>query len=316
MVVGAETAWLSQAVRQVKAAGKHPIILSNQPADEFDKGVSRITEDILGSMNEIVSLFSARGHRRIALYACNPDSASDSYKKETFLQLGRGAENVFYNTGSLDLCFRRFYEAYKENRYGGIVCANDFAAVSLIRHMNDAGESIRDTDIISYSDTLIAKCTFPAISTVSASFRNFGHLAFTINDCLEKSDGIRGIKILCDWEIRHRETSSPATAPAVKKECHTQKAHGSFYSDPELMEMMRVETLLSECDETDLAIVDAILKGKTTVEIETSCFIRETAVKYRIKKMKNTRHAKSRSELRAILSKYLARDIGKRFSPK
>ena len=133
-----------------------------------------------------------------------------------------------------------------------------------------------------------------------------------ITDCIEKSESISEIKILCSWEIKHRKTSSPVEVISPKEEYRSHEQQANFYDDPQLMEMLRIETLLSQCDETDVAIVDAILKGKTTLEIENSCFIRETAVKYRIKKMKEICNAKSRSELRAVLSKYLATDISKK----
>lgn len=313
MIVGAETEWINQTAHKVKHLGKHPIILSNQHEESFGKGVSRVTDDILGSMTEIMSIFAAKGHGQIALFACNPYSASDCFKRESFLKLGGNEEDVFLNLGSLEQCFDRFYEKHEKSPYGGIVCANDFAAISLVRHLSDAEQSIKTTDIISYSDTLIAKCTFPAVSTVSASYKNFGNLAFMITDCIEKSESISEIKIMCNWEIKHRETSSPVSIISPKEDYRANEQQANFYDDPHLMEMMRIETLLSQCDETDVAIVDAILKGKTTLEIETSCFIRETAVKYRIKKMKEICNAKSRSELRTILSKYLASDISKKF---
>ncbi len=311
IVVGAETEWLNLVARLAKAAGKHPIILSNQSDGDFGGGVSRVTEDIFGSMSEIMDLFAAKGYKNVALYAFNPDSASDSFKKEAFLRSGGDAEDIFQNCGSLDTCFAEFYDKHKKKGYGGIVCTNDFAAISLIRFLKDRGESIESIDIISYSNTLIERCTSPAVSTVRASFKSFGQLAFMITDCIGKGENISGIRILCDWEIKHRETSSPISKPSAPEEDFASEGSGSFYSDPSLMEMMRVETLLSECDETDATIVEAILRGKTTAEIEFACFLAETAVKYRIKKMKDICHVESRAQLKDILSKYLSSGIDK-----
>lgn len=313
MIIGAETEWLNIAVKSAKIAGKHPIILSNQSDSEIGSGVSRVTEDIFGSMNEIMSIFTTKGYTNVALYAHNPDSASDNFKKEAFLRSGGKEDDIFINDGSLEECFDNFCAKHNTKSYRGIVCANDFAAISLIRHMKDRGEDTNGIDIISYSNTIIARCTSPAVSTVKANFTRFGQLAFMIADCIAKGDGIRGIRIFCDWEIIHRETSSPAEAPAAGTLTQAPQSFGSFYGDEELMEMMRVETLLSECDETDLEIVDAILRGKKTAEIELVCFLTETAVKYRIKKMKDICHAESRTHLKEILSKYLTSGIDKCF---
>ena len=306
IIVGAETDWLNSAATQAKKCGKHPIILSNQSESDRENGVSRVTEDISGSMNEIMSLFASKGHQSVALYAHNPDSASDSFKKEAFLHSGGFAEDVFTNEGSLKACFDKFYEKHKEKGYGGIVCTNDFAAVSLIRHLENAGADIGKIDIISYSDTLISKCASPAVSTVKASFKSFGQLAFMIVDCIAKGNGIRGIHIFCDWEIIHRETSSPPSRKQPHKAPSSSESSSSFYCDTELIEMLKTETLLSECDETDLLILEAILDGKKTAEIESSCYLTETAVKYRIKKMKDICGVSSREELRLFLSRYVA----------
>ena len=303
MIVGAETKWLNIAARHAKNAGKHPIILSNQSDNSPENGVSRVTEDIYGSMSEIMKLFAAKSHKSIALYAHNPDSASDNFKKEAFLRSNGQSEDIFKNEGSLEGCFDRFYEKHKEKRYRAIVCSNDFAAISLIRHLKGVGEDISDIDIISYSNTYISRYSSPAVSTVRANFKSFGQLAFMIDDCISKGENVSGIRILCSWEIIHRETSSPCSV--TSPESKVAKRTGSFYSDPELMEMMRIETMLSECDSTDLEIVKAILRGKKTAEIEALCFLTETAVKYRIKKMKDICSAESRTELREFLAKYI-----------
>ena len=305
IIVGAETEWLNLAVTKAKEAGKHPIILSNQSESELQNGVSRVTEDIFGSMGEILRLFAAKGYQQIALYACNPDSASDSFKKEAFLKSGGLPEDIFTNEGSLSFCFDRFYERYKEKGYGGIVCANDFAAISLIRHLKDKGDRVDDIDIISYSDSLIAKCTSPAVSTVKANFKSFGQLAFLIVDCIAKSENLSGIRFLCNWEILHRETSAPAPVTALPPAKADLPRQGRFYGDEDLMEMMRIETLLSECDETDLTILKMILSQKKLSEIEECSYLTETAVKYRIRKMKETCKTDSRDRLRALLLKYV-----------
>lgn len=301
-IVGAETEWLNSAANLVKKSGKHPIILSNQSESDQENGVSRVTEDILGSMSDIMSLFSAKNHTKVALYAHNPDSASDCFKKESFLKAGGQEEDVFQNLGSLEDCFQTFYKNHKEKRYSGIVCTNDFAAISLIRHLHNMDENICGIDVISYSNTLIARCTSPAVSTVKANFKSFGQLAFMIADCIGKGENISGIRIFCDWEIIHRETSSPALTDVNAETKAVSTRSGSFYGDRELMEMMCVEKLLSECDETDIDIIESILGGKKTSEIQESCYLTETAVKYRIKKMKDICHCSSREELKNFLS--------------
>ena len=307
IIVGAETEWLAYAVKMAKACGKHPIILSNQMEKRRENGVSRVSEDIFGSMSEITALLSGRSSDGIALYAVNPCSASDSFKRDAFLELGGQNADVFINEGSLKECFEDFYTKYKTKKYGGIVCANDFAAISLIRHMKEKGQDISGTDIISYSDTLISRCTSPTVSTVRANFKSFGALAFMIHDCVSKGEAINGMHIYCTWDIIHRETSSGGAYAANTDAGKEEKVRKSFYGDPELMEMMRIEELLTGCDEVDLKILEAILNGKKTQSIAEECYLTESAVKYRIGKMKDICKVESRASLRDFLLKYLSR---------
>ena len=70
--------------------------------------------------------------------------------------------------------------------------------------------------------------------------------------------------------------------------------------------MLRIEKLLSDCDATDLNILKMILDQKKLSEIEEQSYLTETAVKYRIRKMKDICQVSSRESLRALLLKYIS----------
>jgi DNA-binding LacI/PurR family transcriptional regulator len=310
ILVGSETDWLKLAVAKVKSCEKHPIVLSNQSDSALGGGVSQVTEDIEGSMKEICEYFAQKGKKRIALYAANPASASDEYRRKAFLSFGGKSEDVFSNEGSLALCFENFIKSFEEKGYNGIICSNDFAAISLFRHMMKIGKALDSIEMISYSNTLISHCFSPSISSVKANYGDFGQMAFMIADCLSKSEAINGIHIFGKWEIVHRETSSPiSSATELNEKPPQQSAHpGKFYEDSELLEMVRLENMLSECDSTDIEILKMIIEEKKLSEIEESSFLTETAIKYRIRKMKEICRAESRSQLRDVLAKYVCSD--------
>ena len=308
MLVGSETNWLKTAVERVKEAGKHPIVLSNQSAGALGSGVSYVTEDLEGSMKEICNHFKRQGKHHLALYAVNPASASDECKKASFLASGGHIDDVFVNEGSLRACFNSFLARLEQNRYDGIICVNDFAAISLLRHMQKAEVDRASIDMISYSNTLISRCSSPAVSSVRANYNDFGQMAFMIMDCIGKSELINGIHIFGKWEIVHRETSSGEKHATLCNEGLTAKENemGRFYGDPELQDLLQIEDLLSSCDKTDLAILARILDGKKHAEIAEACFLTETAVKYRIRKMKEICHCESRAALRDFLFTYVS----------
>lgn len=307
VLVGAETEWLKLTVAKVKSVGKHPIVLSNQSDSALGGGVSQVTEDIEGSMKEICEYFAQKSKNRIALYAANPASASDEYRRQAFLSFGGKSEDIFTNEGSLSRCFDDFIKSYEAKGYDGIICSNDFAAISLIRHMREKNIYHKSIEIISYSNTLISNCFSPSVSSVKANYSDFGQMAFMISDCLSKSEVINGIRIFGKWEIVHRETSAPISCfSARNEELPSPATHsGKFYEDSELLEMVRLENMLSECDGTDIYILKMIIDEKKLCEIEENSFLTETAIKYRIRKMKEQCYVESRSQLRDLLVKYI-----------
>lgn len=307
LIIGTEPGWLRAAVTRAKKCGQHPIILSNQAHNALGYGVSYVSEDLEGSMKEIFLYFKHKGKQKLALYAVNPASASDECRKAAFLSLGGSCEDIFANEGSLADCFDTFYAQFQRKGYDGIVCVNDYAAISLLQHLKASGTNVDATDMISYSNSLISRCSFPAISSVRANFTEFGQMAFMIVDCLAKSNAIGGIRILGKWEIVHRDTSAALQYDMVDSEnlAPPTMPLDRFYDDPEIFEMLRIEKMLSDCDATDLNILKMILDQKKLSEIEEQSYLTETAVKYRIRKMKDVCHADSRESLRSLLLKYI-----------
>jgi DNA-binding LacI/PurR family transcriptional regulator len=299
IIVGSETEWLNLAVTKAKEAGKHPIILSNQSESELQNGVSRVTEDIFGSMGEILRLFAAKGYQQIALYACNPDSASDSFKKEAFLKSGGLPEDIFTNEGSLSFCFDRFYEHYKEKGYGGIVCANDFAAVSLLVHLRSEGVDSKGLRIAVHSNARLLRY-FPEIISAMVDYTAVATAAFEIAACIENNPAFIGMRItvdcLPDTEFEERGIFDSLYATAAKQE------GDALYTDGELCELMRIERLMSECDETDVKILR--LLSSSADEIAENTFLSDNGVKYRIKKMKRICCVDSKREIPLLLAKY------------
>ncbi|MBQ8407555.1 MAG: hypothetical protein IJY39_01685 [Clostridia bacterium] len=308
VIIGANEKWMRRTVGSARAMGIHPIVLGQIPQSTLGDGVSTVSADTQSSMYAILSHLRDRGRGRTALFAVNPNSLSDICRKDAFLSSGGKEEDTFSNEGSLDTCFDAFYRKHLAHRYQSVVCTNDFAAISLIRHLKRANEDVNSLHIVSYSSTLISGCFSPTITTVMMNFESFGQLAFMIADCLSKSEVISGIHMRTDWKMIHRETSDTLSSPDLSHFLISERSGESdgFYTDPELREMMQVENLLSECDTTDLSILRMLLDGKKQAEIEEACFLTETAVKYRIRKMKDICGCTSRAELCRFLSEYIS----------
>lgn len=306
-VIGSSYSWLNAAVTSLCRSGIHPIVLSNQPHRSFLCRYSYVSADISLSVGYILGALRASNKDKIALYGVNSGSLSDISRTEAFAH-ECGYDAVFYNNGSLSACFDDFYESFKKLNYNAVICANDYAAVSLINHLKSVGEDVSRLPIVSYSNTLLSSCCTPSVTSVSLNYDEFGAAAFMICECVEKDPRLTGMNISVDWQIFFRE-SSPRfeCASDIQTEEPCAQTDDPFYEDSELVEMMRVEKLLSRCDKTDIAVLCGLMNGHTAEKIAEDCFLAETALKYRLKKMKENGGVPTRTALCALLRKYGAR---------
>ena len=59
-----------------------------------------------------------------------------------------------------------------------------------------------------------------------------------------------------------------------------------------------------QCDETDFAVLQCLMRGDTYAATAEKCFVSETAAKYRVKKMEGMCGVDSREELAAFLREF------------
>ena len=80
-----------------------------------------------------------------------------------------------------------------------------------------------------------------------------------------------------------------------------------YYADLEIDEMIRVETLLNACDESDLELVRGILSGRTYAQVAEGLFLSVNGVKYKLKNMFTLCGVRTRGEFVELLKKYIKR---------
>ena len=83
-----------------------------------------------------------------------------------------------------------------------------------------------------------------------------------------------------------------------------------IYSDKELNEMICAERILEIASVTDKTIITALSGGKSLTEIASACFLTDSGVKYRIKRILEKCKMSDKSELISIVKSYLP-DYGK-----
>jgi len=310
-LVGADATWAKYSISVCNKRGIHPILLSfREYVSITDKTFSQVCTDIVGSMVELVAALNNTGHKRLALYGINRQSISDMSLLAGYLATADEAskKNIFYNEGNFEKCFRDFLEG--DSEIDGVICANDFLGVSLARHLKENNpDRLNRIAIISNTDLQITRLYSDVLIIVKYHTSEYGKAAVMLMKTLQKNTYLSSITMSFKWDC------SPVyeifgknkwdVAPLTDYSTTLLPEKDVFYSDQELSEMMMVEQLLFESDETDRIIIKELLAGASYEEIAERHYLAINTVKYHVKKMLGVCGFEKKKELVQLLQTYI-----------
>ena len=212
--------------------------------------------------------------------------------------------DIYYNNGSLKDCFMDFYKNH--TNYDCVICANDYAAISLIKNFKALGITPENLLTASYGNTLLSR-RFSEILTISMCYEEYGKAAVSICETLGKNPALLYINIAVKWKIGCRDDFTKNDMPdniQIPLKGDEQHSDKLFYSDTELCEMILIENMLSLCDATDLKLLDLVSSGISYELAAEKCFISLNTVKYRIKKLMDICDISSKKTFLELLKKY------------
>lgn len=295
--------WITHVVGQCESFGVHPVLLSPQGVHQAVRGIySEISCDVRHSMRDVLSYLAKKGCRAPAMYGVSPHSLPDLSRSDSFLQECPHAatEDVYRNTVSLSDCFDRFFARIRH--YDCVICANDYVAIQLIRTLRQRGEDPDRLLFVSYGSTLVARQFYPQLRSVSMCYEAFGRAALSVCELLCKNPALLHMSVCVKWQISHPLSTDPplriAPPPAP--------AQDAFYQDRDVCNLMRIERILSECDETDLALLKKMCNDCSYEEIAEHLFLSLSTVKYRMKQLMQRGECESKKELQQLLQPYLS----------
>lgn len=307
-VIGSDEKWLKNVISICSKNKIHPILLGGVPKGALNGIFSTVTSDLSRSMYYLINYLKGKGKVKPALYGINPASLSDADRKESFLLYAEGQareDDIYYNNGSLEKCFKDFLENVK--KYDCIICANDYAAISLIQNLNKKSLLSEKPVIVSYGDTALSKRLGEDLLTVSMRYEEYGDAAAVICKTLEKNPALLYMNVAVKWKIsKNNDYTKNDFTDILHFEdiAFLNSADDIFYSDKEMSEMILVENMLSVCDSLDLKLLDIILKGGSYEIAAEQCFTSQNTVKYRIKKLMNLCKTESKKEFLNLIKKY------------
>ena len=263
---------------------------------------------LIGECFHVISTHTlkTKDKSRIALYGINNDSISDISRVDSLLNW-RGEHfetmKIFNNNGSLKNCFDEFYSHI--NEFDAAICANDFAAVSLVRSLEKTSpEKLEDFYIISCAKTQISSYYRKHILSLNMNFDQYGKAAVYVYNALKKHPYLSGITTRVLWSL----DSNNITSDRKNISLNLTSSEDAFYEDKELNEMLIVDKILKSSDEVEKKIINCLLNDYTYEQIAENCFLTVGGVKYRINKIVSNSGAKDKEEIISLLKKYIYRE--------
>ena len=310
-LIGADITWARYSISACNLRGIHPILLCNRSYLSLtDTPYSQVCTDIMGSMHDLIAALRDTGHRRLALYGINRQSIADASLLNGYLATADEAsrKNVFYNDGNFEKCYRDFMAEAPD--VDGIICANDFLGISLVRHFEESSpERFLGTAIISNTDLQLTKLYSDRLISVKHHSSEYGKAAVMMLETLQRNTYLSAITMSLKWDCSSlydaygAKRNLSSAVPDLSSVKYPEK--DIFYSDTELSEMMKVEQILFESDEIDRIVIGELMKGSSYEDISERNFLAINTVKYHVKKMLEICGLDKKSELVRLLKKYI-----------
>lgn len=298
-VIGTNNDWILKTVSNCTFFFRNRVIVLGNHERQLGNGTySVVSGDIENDIRILYSYLLSYGKKNIALYGINPDSASDYIRQESFLAEGGLKSNLFYNSVSLKDC----YEEFAGSEFDAVICVNDFAAISLLKHSNKTPAPF----IVSCGGTMLSMFFSPSITRMETNYKDFGRCAFTLAKMLIDSD-VNSINIRLKGKFIEGDTTNflPLKIKAEKKILKQLKTADKFYADFEIDEMLKIELLFNSCDADDLLLLERVLNEKIYADIAKELFMSENGIKYRLKNMFKFCGVSSKKEFISMLKKYI-----------
>lgn len=303
VLLGSSEHWMECCIAAADARNVRPIVLSNRYKRVSAAAYSTVTMDIYATMNLAIDYMRGIGCRSLALYAVNPASTSDPFRRETFLGLGGGApEDVFTLTGSFSSLFQEFRA--RMDSYEGVICTNDYAAASLLQNLRRSDvPRERWPKVIGFGNLDISSFFRPTITSISDDYEHFGDAALAIYRMVMRDKYVSSVDVTLGSGLIVRESTgnlSPAS-PGNSFRPASEDRENLFFQDGDINRLRRIELLFNQCDDLDLEILRHLQKDRPYAAIAELSYVSETAVKYRIRNMCAVCGASSRAELQELL---------------
>lgn len=306
-LIAADYVWTSDTIRLLNGSGIAPIVICNQLENIPGCIYSCVCSDVNSSMKNLLEHLHAQGKKSLALYGVNPNSISDLSRADALMQWKTDRiqnVEVFLNEGSLEKLFLQI--APRLGQFDAIICANDFAAVSLLYFAKQKGIPLDGLlPLISCASSKISEHYKGEILSVDIGYARFGNAAVDVLELIRRRPYLTGVTAKLAWNMESKGSLPDRLAISLPQ----THAGDPMYSDAHFRQMMIVENLLMLMENPmDKQIVESLQAGLPNHKIAELCYFSENAVKYRIRRLLEKSGAADKEEMLQLLGTYLPND--------
>lgn len=302
-IIASDREWTVSAITQLNKNGIKPILICNQSEKLSGCIYSCVCSDISASMKNLLDTLKTKDKSKIALYGINTDSAPDISRVDSlFNWRGQYFETmqVFKNSGSLENCFEDFFPHIDE--FDAAICANDYAAVSLVRRLEERSpEKLDGFYIISCAKTQISNYYGDRILSLNMNFEQYGKAAVYVYNALKKHTYLSEMTVKVLWSLDSNDVKQDRKSFSL----NLTSSEDLFYDDEELGEMLIVDRILKSTDDIEKKIIECLLNNESYDRISELCFLTVSGVKYRINKIIGDSGAADKTQMVSLLKKYI-----------
>lgn len=304
ILVSSSLAWETKIISYFSKRGINLVIIRPTESVKYPH-CSSVSLNYFQTAFEIMKYFIETGGKRIAFFALNTDATQDMLKFDAYKyaislsDINFSENDIYINYGDLNKCVEKFSK--NANLYDCVLCANDAAAIALVRKLKKQNLNILAA---SFGSTSLLKLLWPEVISASLNFEKAGACAADLYLYILKSGG----EICGSYTIE-----SDIQIPSPKKRIKSLKTADlydsgakeiAFYSDPVVKEVFDIENALALLDELEIKIIKSIMGGLSYEKTAEKTSSSVTTVKYHLKKIFSVFNASDKTELLKILGKY------------
>lgn len=293
LIVGASTKWTRNTTETLCQMNYHPIVIGFEFEDSFS---TFITQNHLQDAYTLTHMLCSKKRRKCAFVGYNEQSFGDIFKLTGFKKAIFETNTPFFDNdiylGSVSPSIAISDFLNHSEKYDTVFCSNDTIAILLISTL-----PCQPTfDIVSLGDLHLKHFSTIPLHSISPDYYSMGKIAVEYYSMILRYKAMSKsiIYVSSSFDYINNLPSS-----YLMNSDYDKLSHNQLTSNDKIVDLLNIA--IERCDETDLKILNLVLKDITYEEISYKLFMSVTAIKKRLNKLFLQLNISSKKELVALL---------------